>query len=614
MAFGTASIAGYLSQMEVATLDYLFGTETVDPTITDLRQLPPIYRIAGGSCIWGRYGRVKGSDTDTLPTLFSVKYYDQPSAKREYLKETYGCMYHGFPMNIYGPIIRHDHLEGKKFLARHAVHAMDMNQWNIDRWGQPPGEYNRHEPYQGRNLPGQPFPKGDDDILRHFDGFGVCQSLCNSDLKTLGGWSSDEAVAFADSLLEWLSTYPTIAHIGAGLNDRHIREYHRWGNPLNTLAGIHDVYKTYNYADKADRTLQLAASFVNLIYQDAWSLTYTGTGSTGDVTYTIWNYGDWIDNDFNKKAFNYGHFRYTSQPWYDGMQVLGLFNLGLRFLSASTGTETTFTDTIALTNAWEVVEGDQKIISEWAALSTALFTGSSQIYYEAFNRCVHVVDKTTEWYDYTLREFCPLGDYSTHDAEDFINCKLHGFKTTDGSSTCISSETGYHLTPSDWNDLAEDASYYRWWVLDAHESDGKYYSLLETDTNSLVYKRRHYPKREIQMYTDDGGATYNVKSGYETGSSYYKPRTEISNAYLVPDMLWARSKIYGDSDMADFARICMFDYMAYANKPSDLLVAKEERMTDTGGWTEASSYNLGFSRLWHWTMACGMNIRDEDIA
>ena len=606
MAFGTASIAGYMSQGEVATLNYLFGTTTVDPSITDVSQLPPIYRIAGGSCIWGRYGRVKGSDTQTLPTLFSVKYYDEATG---FLQETYGCIYHGFPWNIYGPIKRHDHLEGKKFLARHALHAVDMCHWNLERWGQPPGEYNRHEPYQERNRQGQPFPKGDDDILRHMDGFGLAQVLSDADIKALGGWSSDEAVAWADAMLDWLVKVPNISQIQANPNNNHIREYHRMGNPLNTLAGIHDVYKTYGYVEKAARTLDLSASFINLIYQDGWSLTYTGTGSDGTVTFQIWNYGDWIGGDVNRPAFKYTHYRFGSQPWYDGMNMQGLYHLGLRFLAANLGTQTAYTDTITMpTSLATAIEGDQTLVYEWATLSSALFTGASEGWDAAFQKCVQVIDKTTAWYDYTLREFCPLGDYASHGAQDFINCKLHGFKSADGSGTCISSETAYHLTPSDWNDLSEDTDYYRWFVLDIHESDGQYHSLLETDTNGLQYKRVHYPKRHIK-FDDNGDAV----SGYDTDDPYFLPRVEISNAYLVPDMMWMRAQIYNDDDMRDFARICMFDYMAYANKPSDRFVAKDERLDPDDGWTEASSYNLAFSRLWHWTMACGMEIRNDDL-
>ena len=611
MAYSTTDIGTYISARELLTLNYLFGTQT--PAVGDDSK-PPIYGIAGGNCLWGRYARLPNAAEESAGTPRTAcvpKYGGDDGVK---LIETYACTGYGSPQALLGMVKRHDHTQGKAFMCRWAKHYMDMCHWNLDKHGIPPGEYNRHEPHSARNSreTSLSFPDGDSDIHRHHDAFGHFQTLCDSDMKALGGWTTSDVLNLASKLENYyIKSFQGVAGSGTSGN-KHIREYHRIGNRLNSIAGIYDAYKTYNKPADAERILQLAASLVLLYYQDGWSIEYAGNLATS--TFTIWNYGDFLGGvkPPEGNAFLFTHYRYGSQPWYDGHQMLGLWNLGLRFDAANYATTTSYTETVSITNASDVaVDETGNYPYDYAEKSSTRFTSASNVYDAAFQKCVQVINETTKWYDEEDRVFAPLGDWTGYDSQDFVNAKLQGMKNDDVEieflgNTC----TTDILTSGDWNSLADDAEYYRWWVTDCHESDGKYHHVFETDTNGANFARKHYPRN---WYRQDVNG--DPIAAYNTGGSAYgvKNRMEITNAYLVPDMAWMRATILNDNSKRDFARILMFDYWAHAYHPSTIKVKKEDMFSTATGWGEQDYYAAIYNNWWHWTMQCGHLIRDADL-
>ncbi|MHC4179937.1 MAG: hypothetical protein ACYSWU_20715, partial [Planctomycetota bacterium] len=376
MAFGTASIAAYMTAMELATLNNLCFYSTSVP-------------IAGGVCL---YGRNTGGNPPSAPDI-GVSSSSTPgfqvAGDPSTLIETYSCTGYGSPQALYYMAKRHSHANAQAFLARWTTHWIGSTVRNWLQHSVPPGEDNIHEPHAPLN----PKKKGDSDPHRHIDAYGHCQILIDSDLQALGGWNTDAAYAAARIYKDWI----WLANRGIGTR-KHIREYLRWGNRLNTIAGCYDVFDAYGFTTEANECLEMGEAMVLDMYPDDWSTQYTGNVAT--ETYLSWDYGDVEQTagtgDYHM-PFNYGWRRFGSQCWYDGHQVIGLYNLGLRFLKASAGSDTVFTGTY--------------------------FTSAGGVSDRAFQKCVEVVDAITKWYSLVGRKWAPMGDFTTHGGGDGVNAK-----------------------------------------------------------------------------------------------------------------------------------------------------------------------------------------------
>jgi hypothetical protein len=354
---------------------------------------------------------------------------------------------------------RHVHTGAKTFLARWTAHYLDVLPRQMAKWGIPPGEDMIHEPH----APLTPYKKGDSDIQRHHDAFGHLVIAADSDYQALGGWTTEQAVGAARILKDW------IVEGGKKIGSRnHIREYLRWGNYLNTIAGVYDVFTAYGYSTEAQEALNIGRAAVYMMYPAGWSTTIEG--NVGTMTFTGWNYGELevtAGGDAYIEPFNYGWRKQTSQPWYDGHQVIGLYNLALRFIRDSTS--------------------DGNV----TAATSTYFTGDVEAGDAAFQKCVAVVDHITRWYAYDSRKWAPMGDQSAHGAADFVNAKSHGCKYgTATEAFIIANDDATLMSLADWHGYSEDTAYYRCHTLDYHEADGKYYELLYTDTVNPVRRGR----------------------------------------------------------------------------------------------------------------------------
>lgn len=551
MAFGTDSIVAYMTAMEAATLDKLCYYSTSVP-------------IAGGYCL---YGRNSGGNPPTTPTY-------RDSNDRSTLVETYACTGYGSPQALRYMVKRHAHTNGYKFLARWTQHWIGSTVRNWLTHNRPPGEDTIHEP----NAPLNPKGKGDTDPHRHIDAYGHCQILIDSDFQTYGLWNTDAAYAAARIYKDWI----WLESKGIGTR-KHIREYLRWGNRLNTLAGCYDVFSHYGYSTDASETIDLGKALVLEMYPNDWMTATIGTGSAGTETYNIWNYGDLEQTagtgDYHD-PFNYGFRRFTSQAWYDGHQVLGLYNLSLRMLQHSSGSSTVNTGTF--------------------------FTSAVEANDRAFQKCVAVVDAITKWYSYTGRLYAPLGDFTASDSADGINAKSQGFKYNTATVNYTLLSDGTLHTIGSWNDLAETTTYIRAHTIDYHESDGLYFQALYADPNSMVHKRWHKTYSYMRIK-----ANGNIITGYNTDGTAYGPDFEVAgNNYLVADMLWIRANMNDDDDERDWARINMFDYLAFANT-TNASRSKSQRMSTTVGWSPTAN-GMQYARQWHWAIQCGHLIRNAD--
>lgn len=446
------------------------------------------------------------------------------------------------------------------FCARSA--KMATVQWKpwIQRWGQPPGEDSRYPPC-GSMEEG----RGDTDPDRHINVDSICLILSDPDMRRRGGITDDDVQRFCDAHFDWIISR-------AGGYFRNQREYLRYGFVGDSLLGLETAYREIGLDAQADRCFGAVVWLFWHIFQDGWKTVHF---NEANEPWPIWNYGDLeavpgfgetvyvppfegvvetrTGVEFEDRAgnpFNYGWRRYGSQSWYDGY----LFEFLRRFWAKV---------------VWRTQEGAN---------------------HPAARRAVHIFDVQFKWYHPLRRLRAPLGDFSGPGAQDFVNCKLHGWTT---GGLVLASEVP--MTVADWEALEDDRPYIRSnRTSDYHSSDGLYHEKRFQDPAGGWHDRVHKGHVGIPWNSPD--------------EDYVPSFENRGNNYLIPDATMAWAVMMGDQGIADFALCEAFDYL-HAASSSDAAVTKGKRLDALA----PPSNQMGYARPWNWAVMCGDFIREVKL-
>lgn len=328
------------------------------------------------------------------------------------------------------------------------------------------------------------------------------------------------------------------------------RQVLRYGNDLDTLAAIARVYWEARRPWRALETYQVLDAFCRVVFADGRAVRHAVPDGVG---WLDWNKGG-LFKDANgrwRAPFPYGYYPYGHQAWYRG-HIL-----------------------VALKHAIELCEE----IADPNGLAPFL-----KPRYLAISR----------WIDPRERAHAPLApdgpDATT--AAMFHNSHLGG-GFLDPAHPVYLRAGELEATLADWAAVGEDQPFRRFgsfcggagiWC-----SDGGYWETEIRDGDGGVHRRAH-----------DGGTARVWECRL--------PGFEAANWYGCLDGLAYRAKLLKDAELADWALLATFHYLAFCNS-SDSVVRLSRRLP--AGITESAAFVGRCGRSFHWSLQAGSELRGD---
>jgi hypothetical protein len=456
--------------------------------------------------------------------------------------ETWSPSGYGSTAAILDMAIRHDREKVLAWVARNVRLAMDLVPWWVDTFGKPPGE-NTRIPGQCGDTKESIVALGqhaDDDVLRHWNSYGLLTASIHPRLIALGLWNSIDARRFAATLFQWVQAQK--AHI-----IEHPREYIRYGNSLDGLCGMVEVFRACGATGLEAEAYETLKTFFRYVFAPQ-NAVYVANAS-GDI-WKDYNYGHMVvRGDACYEPFNYGWYPFGMQAWYRGHLLVAMIHAA-------------------------------KLAAERADVTF-------------IRQIIAVADAYTRWMDPTRRTDAPLAPLDEIGVRWFHNSILQGGFVDPTEKRLLSGHDDTTLEA--WESVDESAPFCRYAWHDTGvggwKSDGGYWETNYVDPLGVSHQRKH----------NSGGARL-----YEPGI----PGLETANGYECVDGLFARALIFNDKTLGNFARIVLFQHIAFANR-SDTVVRLDERLRS--GIVEGANLVGKPARAFHWAVQCGWIFRSADL-